>query len=128
MLKKDRLAILLIGFLLLAGVFVAAGLTIAPTKVTIHSIKPTALPPITQQSNYFSYPGQEGKDALTLLKQKTTVSQNTSGLVTMINERKADESKHEYWAFYVNGKYAQVGPAQYKTKNSDKIEWKIEKY
>jgi len=74
----------------------------------------------------FSYKGENGVDALTLLKKKTTVEQNKSGLVVSIKGNKP--TGHNYWAFYVNGKYAQVGPAQYKTKNSDVILWKVEKY
>lgn len=75
-----------------------------------------------------SYKGQEGKDALTLLKAQTTVEQDKTGLVTVINGQKADASTHTYWAFYVNGKLASVGPADYKTKDTDTIEWKVEKY
>lgn len=76
----------------------------------------------------FSYKGEQGKDALTILKQKFSVSQNNSGMVSAISGKKADAGKREYWAFYVNGKMANVGPADYKTRNSDLIEWKIEKY
>lgn len=75
-----------------------------------------------------SYKGEAGKDALTILKQKFSVSQDNSGMVNAIDSRKADGAKHEYWAFFVNGKMASVGPADYKTTNSDSIEWKIEKY
>lgn len=91
-------------------------------------------PPITtqttsiKQADAFSYKGEDGKDALVLLKEKTTIEQNKSGLVVSINNRKADEKKREYWSFYVNGKLANVGPAEYQTKKGDKIEWKIEKY
>ncbi len=87
-------------------------------------------PTITQAtvSDYLSYQGQDGKDALTLLKEKIAVEQDGSGLVVSINGRKATSEKREYWAFYVNDKMAEVGPADYKTKNEDKIEWKIEKY
>jgi hypothetical protein len=91
---------------------------------------PTELRPTTAvkqaQITIFSYKGQNGKDALTLLKEKTTVEQNKSGLVVSIAGNKP--TGHNYWAFYVNGKYAQVGPAQYMTKNSDSIFWKVEKY
>lgn len=79
-------------------------------------------------ADHLSYQGQTGKDALTLLKQTATVEQDPSGLVVSINGRKADNSKHEFWAFLVNGKEAQVGPAAYQTKDTDQIEWKIEKY
>ena len=70
----------------------------------------------------------EEKDALTLLKEKAEVVQDTSGLVVQINKRKADEQKREYWSFYVNEKMASVGPKDYVTKDTDRIEWKIEKF
>lgn len=74
----------------------------------------------------FSYKGEEGKDALTLLKEKAEVEQDTSGLVVSINGRKTDVKK-EFWAFYVNGEFAPVGPAEYQTKEKDLVEWKVEK-
>ena len=81
-----------------------------------------------QDSTSFAYNGEEGKDALTLLNEKTTVEQNQSGLVVSINNRKADETKREFWALYINGEMAQVGPSEYITKDTDKIEWKIDQY
>lgn len=98
--------------------------------------KPTTAPVITPtisiqqetQTEGLTYQGESGKDALTLLKQKATIEQDKSGLVIAINGRKADNSKREYWAFYINGKSAQVGPADYQTQDSDTIQWKIEKY
>ena len=85
-------------------------------------------PPVAIQNNSFSYKGEEGKNALEILKQKTSIEQSSSGLVTSINGRKADDGKKEFWAFYVNGKMAEVGPADYQTKAGDLIEWKIQKY
>lgn len=87
-------------------------------------------PPTTTEKikEPFSYKGEEGKDALILLKEKAVVEQDKSGLVVSINGREAMVSKREYWAFYVNGQLAPVGPADYKTKDGDVIEWKIEKY
>ncbi len=79
-------------------------------------------------NNYFSYKGETGKNALEILKQKTSVEESTSGLVVSINNRKADDSKHEFWGFFVSGKMAEVGPADYQTKKGDQIEWKIQKY
>lgn len=81
-----------------------------------------------QNPNYFSYKGEDGKNALLLLQNRTMVAQDQSGLVTGINGRNAEKAKHEFWSFYVNGKFATVGPAQYVTKNTDKIEWKIDHY
>jgi hypothetical protein len=87
-------------------------------------------PPVSvqTQSNTFSYSGVTGKDALALLQEKTNVVQDKAGLVIAINGRKADNAKKEYWAFYVQGKMAQIGPKEYVTKDGDTIEWKIEKY
>lgn len=85
---------------------------------------------VTQQqtAETVSYHGVEGKDALTLLKEHASVEQVSSGLVTVINGRKADDKAHEYWAFYVNGKLAEKGPKEYRTHSADLIEWKIERY
>ena len=93
-----------------------------------HVTTPTPKQSVQKKTEIFSYKGEVGKDALSLLKTKTSVEQNSSGLVTLINGRKADDNSHEYWAFYVNGKMAEVGPAENKTKNGDTIEWKIERY
>ncbi len=82
----------------------------------------------TVVKNTFSYKGENGKDALSILKEKTAVEQNGSGLVVVVGGKKADDKQKEYWAFYVNGKMADVGPADYKTTDKDLIEWKIEKY
>lgn len=83
---------------------------------------------INQPSDDMFFSGQNGVTELSLLKKIVPVAQDRSGLVVSINGRKADSAKHEYWAFLVNGKMATVGPADYVTKNTDKIEWKIEKY
>lgn len=79
-------------------------------------------------TNSFSYSGEEGRDALSILKEKTIIGQESSEMVNSINGRKADESKQEFWSFYVNGKLAEVGAADYITKSTDKIEWKIDTY
>ena len=118
-------AVIIFGF---AGWF---AVTTAPTNKDVNKTVPSVADsqgPVQSTSDIFSYEGKAGEDALTLLKAKTTVEQNTSGLVISINGRKADDKKHEYWAFYVNGKMAEVGPKDYITKDGDKIEWKIEKY
>ena len=98
------------------------------------TFKPFSTPTSTQQmivdnkSDKFVYKGQNGLDALTLLKNKVKVEQDNSELVVSINSRKADNAKHEYWAFYVNDKLATVGPASYQTSDLDIITWKIDKY
>jgi len=120
---KQKLLLIGIGILVLLGV-VAAGSYIFIQKTVV----PSSTPTIAQSTDAFSYKGETGKDALTLLEEKTTVEQAQSGLVIAINGRKADDKKHEFWAFFVNGKEAEVGPASYKTKDTDTIAWRIERY
>jgi len=80
------------------------------------------------ENKNFEYKGKEGKDALSLLKEKTAVELNDKGMVVLINGRKAEAEKREFWGFYVNGKMAEVGAADFKTKDTDVINWKIENY
>jgi hypothetical protein len=95
---------------------------------SMHKTAITVSPVPAKKADVLSYSGKEGIDALTLLENKVPVGKETSGLVSSINGRMADAAKHEYWAFYVNGKLAEVGPHEYVTKDTDTIEWKIEKY
>ncbi len=81
-----------------------------------------------QKSNTFSYKGEDGKSALAILQETASVTFASSGLVIAINGRKADDTRHEYWAFYINGKMADVGPKDYQTKSTDTIEWRIATY
>lgn len=83
---------------------------------------------VTPSINEFGYQGVDGIDALTLLKQKTSIKQDSAGMVVSISNRQADSAQREFWSFYINGQSAQVGPASYITKNNDIISWKIEKY
>ncbi len=76
----------------------------------------------------YSYLGQDGKNALEILKSSYNVETKTSdGLgefVTSIDGRVPDD-KH-FWAFYVNGEQSQVGASSYITKSTDAITWKLE--
>ena len=63
---------------------------------------------------------------------ENTISNKIKGkgvnaFITEINGY-STEGKKEYWAFYINGKMAEVGAGSYQLKDGDKIEWKIEKY
>ena len=88
----------------------------------------TTSPILNPTIDQFEYSGSDGIDALTLLKQKTSVEQDSSGMVVSISGRQSDNNKREFWSFYINGQSAQVGPASYITKTNDIINWKIEKY
>jgi hypothetical protein len=80
------------------------------------------------ENKTFEYKGKDGVDALTLLKEKTNVELDSVGMVVSVNGIKANYEKREFWGFYVNGEMAQAGAADYKTKDTDVIEWKIENY
>lgn len=82
-----------------------------------------------QQTGTIQYKGQNGKNALDLLKAKypgqvQTQKFSAGEFVQSINGVQPD--KNHYWAFYVNGQPATVGAGQYMTKDSDTIEWKLE--
>ncbi|MFZ2206814.1 MAG: DUF4430 domain-containing protein [Microgenomates group bacterium] len=51
-----------------------------------------------------------------------------NSFIIAIDGRMASEEKREFWAYYVNGKQADVGAGAYVIKNNDTIEWKIETY
>lgn len=87
--------------------------------------KPVAVEPV---ENAIKYNGQEGKNALELLKAKYTVETKSYGsageFVESINGVKPD-TKH-FWKFFVNGKSASVGAGSYITKSADVLEWKLD--
>lgn len=118
-------AILLIAALYFAYGFFVAKDTSQKSASFTSGEKPT---PTIVLVDYFQYKGRTGKNALQLIQEQAAIELATSGLITSINGRKADNSNKEYWAFYVNGKLAPVGPADYQTKDEDLIEWRIEKY
>ncbi len=74
---------------------------------------------------------EEGKTALELLQETAEIEtdgKNENAFVISINGRKADNSKKEFWAFYVNGKQAETGAGSYIIKSNDAIVWKIENF
>jgi hypothetical protein len=79
------------------------------------------------QLTQLSYHGQQGQNALALLKkhaQVTTRHYSFGDLVTSINGVRGSGPK--YWTFYINGKMAQTGAGSYATKNSDTLGWKLQ--
>ncbi|HEX3568212.1 MAG TPA: DUF4430 domain-containing protein [Candidatus Saccharimonadales bacterium] len=88
------------------------------TAATVSQHAPTSL----------SYRGITGKTALQVLQAahqvQTKIYSGFGPLVTAIDGQIAD-AKH-FWAFYVNGKLAQVGAGSYQTKSTDTVTWKLE--
>ena len=79
------------------------------------------------QTTEISYKGENGKDALTLLKRYATVKTkhySFGDLVTAIDGTAGNGPK--YWTFYINGQEASVGAGAYITKNSDILDWKLQ--
>lgn len=74
------------------------------------------------------YDGVAGQTALKTLQSLTSVDTKESSygtMVTGIHGVKAEDGKN-YWAFYVNGAYANEGAGTYKSKAGDKVTWKLE--
>jgi hypothetical protein len=92
------------------------------TKTNNHQVSPPST-----KTTYISYIGEEGTDALTLLKKQVIVKTkhyDFGDLVTSINNTEGSGPK--YWTLYVNGKMSEVGASSYVTTDSDKIEWKLQ--
>lgn len=86
---------------------------------------------LQNDESFNKYEVEVNKTALDLLKQSTDVvtkGEKENAYVTEISGRTAEETKKEFWSFYINGKMSAVGAGSYLLKNGDKIEWKIENY
>ncbi|MCL4363786.1 DUF4430 domain-containing protein [Patescibacteria group bacterium] len=86
---------------------------------------------LADETDFKNFNVPDGQTAFDLLNNRDKVvftGKGSSAYVTSINGKEASASKREYWAFYVNGKLADVGAGSYQLKAGDKIEWKIEKY
>jgi len=73
----------------------------------------------------------QGETALDLLQQTADITLKGEGenaFVTSINGIVADDTKKEFWAFYVNSEQAEVGAGSYLLQSGDKIAWKLETY
>jgi hypothetical protein len=81
-----------------------------------------------QRTTNLSYTGQNGKNALELLKQHASVITKNSSYGEYVDsiDGVAGGTGGKYWTFYVNGQQASVGAGAYATHNTDKIEWKLQ--
>lgn len=83
--------------------------------------------PIVEKT--ISYDGQKDKTALDILKATHQVQTQDSSFgvfVTSIDDTANTDNK--FWMFYVNGTLSTVSSDQYKTSDSEKIEWRYEVY
>jgi hypothetical protein len=77
---------------------------------------------------HISYKGEDGKNALELLKSHVHVSTRQSSYgeyVDTIDGRQSGEDG-KYWALYVNGKSSPIAAGNYVTRDGDALEWKLE--
>jgi hypothetical protein len=114
--------------LLVVVLVLGAGYVFEIKEIKTNKEEKTEVKSEVVENKSFEYKGKDGVDALSLLKEQTKVEQDKSGMVVSINGRKAETEKREFWGFYVNGKMAEIGAADFKTKNGDVINWKIENY
>lgn len=90
--------------------------------------QPTQVVQTETKKSEVSYQGVEDRTALSLLKDKydvkTEAYAGVGEMVVSIDGVKPTDK--QFWAFYVNGKTAQVGADTYVTEPSDTITWKLE--
>lgn len=88
---------------------------------------PTTDNAVQSQATVVTYEGVEGKDALTLLKEKHTVETESSAFGEFVKsiDGVAAGTTH-FWAFYVNDNLAEVGAGAYITKSGDQIRWQLD--
>lgn len=125
---QKRIILSFVSGILFIGIIAAMFLFSSGSQPPVHSTNSSVQQGSETSQDSFTYQGRDGVDALTLLEEQTEVKKAPSGFVIAINGREADEGKKEFWAFYVNGEQAQVGAADYETKDTDQIEWRIETY
>ncbi len=115
---------------IIVAIIAVLGIVYALTKEPVRA--PTVENQESQQqvpASTISYRGADGRNALELLKSHHQVeTQEFSGLGEFVIsiDGIAPDSQH-FWAFYVDGKQAQVGASAYVTKDGEQIEWKLEK-
>lgn len=123
--KLSLLLVFVVAILLASGYL---GRGKAP-ETTPQSVSSTATDQAGVAPNFVvQYQGQDGKNALELLKASHKVSTKTfTGVGEYVEsiDGISPDSSH-FFSFYVNGQQAQVGADQYVTKATDQIEWRLE--
>ena len=81
-----------------------------------------------QPTTDLTYRGEDGKNALDLLKAHATVVTKDSSYGPYVDSINGTQggTNGKYWTFFVNGAEASVGAGSYTTKAGDSIEWKLQ--
>lgn len=117
--KKTGLYVI-VALLVIFGAYLVAPVS-KKSVIVDASVEQTQITEVT-------YKGQDGKNAMELLKaghQVETTHYDFGDMVNSIDGVKPD-AQH-FWSFYVNGQPATVGADAYQTKASDTISWKLDK-
>lgn len=128
--KRILLFVLFI-LIIFSGYFFYQNKLVSTKKPAVQEQKINVYLKLFGQADFVKQKVDLNKTALDLTNEKAkivTKGEGANAYVVEINGKSADDSKKEFWAFYVNGKQAEVGAGSYKLKDGDKIEWKIEKY
>lgn len=105
-------------------------------EVTLPTTSPPAVAPTFEASSQaatsamVTYQGVDGVNAIELLRKNHQIQTKDFGkdvgeFVESIDGKVP--AKDEFWAFYINGASASVGPSLYITKNTDTLQWKLDK-
>jgi len=128
---KKILLFVLFFLIIISGYFFYQNKLLSAKKSVVQQQNLTVYLKLISQTDFIKQEIIAGKTALDLIKEKAKVvtkGESANAYVIEINGKLAEDSKKEFWAFYVNGKMAEVGAGSYKLKDGDKIEWRIEKY
>lgn len=112
---------------LAAAVIVVVGLGTWVYASNLPSHKVSTIVNAAHQTTQISYQGQDGFNALALLKKHASVvtkHYSFGDMVSSIDGTPGNGPK--YWTFYINGKEASVGAGSYVTKNGDHLMWKLQ--
>jgi hypothetical protein len=118
---------------------IAAGLALLATGCTYQSLDTskidTSLKKVEAPTSKIAdatfkveYQGQDGKNALELLKiNHKVVTKTYEGIGEFVQtiDNQTPDSNH-FFSLYINGEYSQVGADAYQTKSSDKLEWRVQ--
>ena len=128
---KKILLFVLFFLIIISGYFFYQNKLLSAKKSVVQQQNLTVYFKLIGQTDFIKQEIIAGKTALDLIKEKAKVvtkGESANAYVIEINGKLAEDSKKEFWAFYINDKMAEVGAGSYKLKNGDKIEWRIEKY
>lgn len=114
------------GGLLAAAIAIGVTAVVLTNKTNAPQVQGAQTSAQQQTDNYVTFVATRGQDVLTQLKAHASVDTKDSQygpFVDAINGKKEDG---KYWGYYVNGKMADKGAADYVTNGGEKIEWKLE--